>query len=393
MRRLKLILVFIILTTSQIYSWEYNGRHGWPIQKAPNKLILTDIGSTLEESMLVESLSGLAAQAVNEGTFNEMMWINTNTPSYKIIFDKSVEALSIKDIKSMDMWDIVKYFKKKGVIKGYILYKSEKSRPNGDPYRSYDDANYSVNVATVYSSLLKGILIDESQVAKAKKMGLRMLKDARYETDLECFNKNKSKLNNSSALSVPPLVHNLRDYAIAHKLMLYADKKEVIEPILKWVKPLSPILGWGCGDEYDFTSLISLWGHYNTATNWCLNLPFISSVPSDAVSIKSKEVELNEIDFNNDKSYHSFVMSDGDNIQWSMNSYCDSPVYMGNSGCKELGLSWTLFPIGLSVVSPYTLEIMANNQGDKASFIEYGAGYQYPDLFAKNRPNSYRASN
>lgn len=73
-------------------------------------------------------------------------------------------------------------------------------------------------------------------------------------------------------------MHNLRDYAIAHRLMLYADQKELIDPVLEWVEPLSPILGWGCGDEYDFTSLIARWGHYNTATNWCMNLPFLSSV-------------------------------------------------------------------------------------------------------------------
>ncbi len=388
MKKLTLIL-FFLFSVFQLYSWEYDGRHGWPLQRAPKRLILTDLGKGIQNAMLVESLSGLAAQAVNEGYFDEMIWVNVKTPSYKNIFDRSVEELEIKDkdIRSMQTWDLVKYLKRKGVVKGYILYRADMHKPKGDPYSSYENANYSVNVATVYASLLKGILIDESQEAQAKKMGLKMLKDARFESVMECFHKNKNRLNNSSALSVPPIVHNLRDYAIAHKLMLYADKKEEIDPILEWVKPLSPILGWGCGDEYDFTSLISLWGHYNTATNWCSNLPFISSIPQDAVLIKSKEVELNEIDFEDKTSYHSFVMSDGDNIQWSINSYSDSHAYMGNPGCKDLGLSWTLFPVGLSVVSPFTLEYMIENKSDKASIIEYGAGYQYPDLFAKNRAN------
>lgn len=188
-------------------------------------------------------------------------------------------------------------------------------------------------------------------------------------------------------MSVPPSVHNLRDYAIAHKLMLYADKKEIIDPILEWVKPLSPILGWGCGDEYDFTSVISRWGHYNTATNWCMNLPLISSVSHDLDPTDSHEIELSQINFDDDSSFHSFVMSDGDNVQWSMGSYVDSPRYMGNEGCKELGMSWTLCPTALSIVSPFTWEAMVENQGLRASFIEYGGGYQYPDIFAVNREN------
>ncbi len=52
-----------------------------------------------------------------------------------------------------------------------------------------------------------------------------------------------------------------------------------------------------------------------------------------------------------------------------------------------LRFSWTLCPINLSVVSTSTWNRFVTMKKDNSSVIEYGGGYQYPDEFAKNRPN------
>lgn len=96
---------------------------------------------------------------------------------------------------------------------------------------------------------------------------------------------------------------------------MYADKKELIEKILKWTRPLSPILGWGCGDEYDFTSLISGWRHYNTAADWRLNLPIISAASGKVPLKKTNEKSIADVDFNDSSAFHSFVMSNVNNMQ------------------------------------------------------------------------------
>ena len=44
---------------------------------------------------------------------------------------------------------------------------------------------------------------------------------------------------------------------------------------MKWLEPLSPILGWSGGDEFQATRLSSVYGHIQTATNWCMNLPVL----------------------------------------------------------------------------------------------------------------------
>lgn len=381
--RLKQSLLFIasLFILCPADAIEYNGRHGWPEQKPPRKLIVCQQGKNAAGAMLLESLSGLAAQAVNEGRFDEMVWIEQNNKAYQRIYEASVKTLGIQTVTPMSIWQLTDYLKKKKIIKGYVLYRLETSK------MSAPITDYSSNVATVYASLLTGVLIDESLKTTAIAHGLKELKDARQESLETCFEKNKRKLNNHSVLSIHPLVSNMRDYAIAHKLMLYADKKELIEKVLEWVVPLSPVLGWGCGDEYDFTSLISEWGHYNTASDWCRNLPFISSATAHVAIRKAKEISPSEIQFNDSVSAHSFVMSDGDNMQWTMGNFRDNNAYMANKGIHDTGLSWTLCPTNLSIISPFTWNELADIQTSNLSYIEYGGGYQYPDLFAAKRKN------
>lgn len=380
-KTITILITLVIFFNPYINAEEYDGRYGWPVQKAPEKIIVCERKGSLAEIMLLESLSGLAAKAVNEGRFNEMVWMDIDNDSYKSLYESSLKALNITDVRKMDLWSLVDYLKKKKIINGYVLYKLE------EKYDQHVILNYSSNVATVYASLLSGVLIDEELAPKAQQHQLKELKDTRKETLEECFEKNRKKLNNSSALSIHPAITNMRDYAIAHKLMLYADKKTLIEKVLEWVKPMSPILGWGCGDEYDFTSLISEWGHFNTASDWCFNLPLISSVFRKVELKKAKEISPEDIDFRTNSSFHSFVMSDGDNMQWTIGNFTRNNCYAGNEKAKETGVSWTLCPINLSIISPFTWNELVDLQGEKNSYIEYGGGYQYPDLFAIKRYN------
>lgn len=363
-----------------IEATNYNERYGWPELKSPSGVIVCSEPESWEENMLLESLSGLAAQSVNDGRFDKMVWAQIDNISYNRIFNESLKALSIDRLEKMDVWELLEYLKKKKVVKGYVLFRREKTRSN-------KISDYSSNVATVYSSLLSGVLIEESLEDRAKSLGLKKLKDARKETMSECFNKNKSKLANTSALCVHPSVTNMRDYAIAHRLMLYADEKALAEEVLEWVRPLSPILGWGCGDEFEATSIISEYGHYNTASDWCVNLPFISSAAPYIELCKVNEIKPEEIDFADSTYVHSYVMSDGDNMQWTIGAFVDNPIYVGSEKLNEIGVSWTLCPINLSVISPVSWNEIAKKQGHKNSIIEYGGGYQYPDLFAIKRKN------
>ena len=59
------------------------------------------------------------------------------------------------------------------------------------------------------------------------------------------------------------------------------------------------------------------------------------------------EVKKEDIDFNDNSAFHSFVISDGDNMQWTMGEFLDSPLYYGNKDENRSPVSWTLCPISL----------------------------------------------
>ncbi len=80
--KIKLLSALIICLLSSM-TFAYNGRHGWFIQKSTSTINpMQWEGLSRAESMLLESLSGLCGQAVNEGSFDEMIWIEINNNSY-----------------------------------------------------------------------------------------------------------------------------------------------------------------------------------------------------------------------------------------------------------------------------------------------------------------------
>ncbi len=384
---MKIKLVFIIAYLFLTFSVSaYNGRHGWFVQQSPKSIIICNgEGLKQPESMLLESLSGLCGQAVNDGMFDEMVWIDFANVSYKQIFQSSLKILNIYTPKKMDVWELLKYLESKKIVKGYILYKADRSK--GENYTKREGINYSSNVATVYAGLLKGILVEESLEAQIKKTGLKRLKDVRNESPDICFARCKALLNRGSAISIDPKVSNCRDIAIAQKLMTYYGNGPFSEQILEWVTPLSPILGWNCGNEDEYTGAITRWGHYNTASNWCHNLPIIMAASDKMKPLAVHEKQQSNIQLSDTIAYHSFVVSDGDNMQWVMGNFLDNSTYMGNGEKNPSAVSWTLCPVNLSVVSTSTWNRFVSMKKDNSSVIEYGGGYQYPDEFAINRPN------
>ncbi len=69
--------------------------------------------SVEQKVCFLESLSGLCGQAVNEGSFDEMIWIEINNNSYHKILKSSQESLNITKVIRMDIWDLLEHLVKK----------------------------------------------------------------------------------------------------------------------------------------------------------------------------------------------------------------------------------------------------------------------------------------
>ena len=386
MKRIIFLFIVIALALKCDASNEYNGLFGWNKRIIPTKIAVCTAPSSDAERMLVASLSGLATQAVAAKKFNEMIW-EEHSPSgfYSELQNDVVNAIQPQSIRHTECWQLLSDYKRAGIVKGYILYSFDKSK--GRLYSRRENMNLSANVATIYAGILKGVLIDESLERQVQTLGLKRLKDCRTISMEDCFNEMKAKLNNHSALAVDPKVPNCREYAIANRLMVYYDVNALAEKIMEWVEPLSPIIGWNCPDEFTHTSLVSRWGHFNTASNWCQNMNLLTAASAKMEPKRLKPLNPKLIDYSDTSSFHTYLMSDGDNMQWTYNSFMTSNDFYASPLNKNFGISWTSCPVNLSIMSVPSWNRIVDKGILLNTIVEYGGGYQYPDLFATSRNN------
>ena len=151
--------------------------------------------------------------------------------------------------------------------------KSDDSKGEYNQHRSGMDC--SVNVATSLAGIVDGIIVDEKLEQEAKAHGLTRLIDARDKTQAWCFENYKDQFNRRMVCTQDPRKSNVRDLAIAQKTFTVYGYDEPTPTVMNWLEPLSPILGWNGGDEFKTTEMSTRWGHIQTATDWCNNLPVL----------------------------------------------------------------------------------------------------------------------
>ncbi|HVY70675.1 MAG TPA: hypothetical protein VHH73_12155, partial [Verrucomicrobiae bacterium] len=251
----------------------------WPVQAMPRALVEAGISPKPSESrlaleMLVQSVAGLAAKAVNEARGEEMVWVAMSGGDVEEWHRRLVAARpEMKSQATLGAWELVERFARRGVIKGYILYRLDPSAGHLNDHRAGMDC--SVNVATSLAGLLDGVIVDESLEAGAKARGLPLLLDARGKSQAWCFETYQERFNRRLLCTQDPKKPHTRDLAIAQKAFTVFGKDEPTTAAMKWLDPLSPILGWNGGDEFESTDLSTGLGHIQTATDWCMNLPVL----------------------------------------------------------------------------------------------------------------------
>ena len=286
-----------------------------------------------------------------------------------------------------DPWALVDRYAQRGVIKGYLLYRPDASKGEVSQYRP--GMNRSVNVATSLAGILDGIMLDEQLEAQARQHGLTMLMDVRDKTQTWCFDTYKDQFNRAILCTQDPTKPHARDLAIAQKAFtIYGDDAPSLE-VMKWLAPLSPILGWNGGDEFRTTEMSSRWGHIQTATDWCINLPVTMAGAKKAEQSRLKDFDPGKIDWQDTRSAISFISSDGDNVQWFESNFfrsSDGKSYWGSPERGKIPFGWSCCFAHLAQLCPEAIDYARLTQSPNDGFIEWGGGYYFPDFFAMDRP-------
>ncbi len=369
----------------------------WPVQAMPKAVVRTRNQSAFPSprvpyEMLVQSVAGLAAKGVNEKRADEMVWVgiddNVDVEDWFARLLQRHPKLETRGI--FGPWELVDRYAKQGLIKGYILYRSDSSKGETSQHRPGMDC--SVNVATSLAGLLDGVIVDESLEPEAKAHGLKLLLDVRDKTQSWCFETYKERFNHRMVCTQDPRKSNVRDLAIAQRTLVVFGYAEPVPTVMEWLEPLSPILGWNGGDEFKTTEMSTVWGHIQTATDWAVNLPVLMAGTEEASQSKAKSFDLQTIDWNDTRSAVSFVDTDGDNVDWSEGDFFRarfSTNYWANSNRGKFPFGWSCCFAHLAQLCPEAIDYAVGTQSPNDSFLESGGGYYYPDRFGLKRPNRW----
>jgi hypothetical protein len=364
----------------------------FPVQATPKRVVRTVDAEfpepRLAYQMLVQSVAGLAAKSVNEGNGDELVWITTGNAD----IERWGEALRNRQNAAptsgpFTPWELVNRFQANGIIKGYILCKLDASKGALNEHRSGMDV--SVNVATSLAGLLDGVIIDEQLETEAKAHGLKLLIDVRDKTQDWCFETYRDQFNRRLLCAQDPKKPHVRDMAIAQKALTIYGDGETTQAVLKWLEPVSPIIGWNGGDEFETTRASTVQGHFQTATDWCMNLPVLMAGSERTEPAKVKAFDPHGIDWSDRRSAVSFVSSDGDNVQWLEGSFFGNPNYWGSPERGKSPYGWSCCFTHLQQLCPPAIDFAVETQRPNDRWIEWGGGYYYPDLFASERTDRW----
>jgi len=368
------ILLAIFLATTSLLAAEDSPRW-WPTQAMPRAILRVPNPPSLDRQMMLQSLAGLAAKNVNAGRCDTLVWVDDHNPNLEEWLTRLRAAHpELQDAGTNNLWQLADRLTQQGIVKGYILYRSDKS----------------VNVATSLAGILDGILISEDLEPQAKKHGLKLLFDARDKSDSWCFETCKDHFNRRLLCMQDPKKPHARDLAIAQQAFTFYDDDHLAPTVVNWLEPLSPILGWNAGDEFKNTDLLTRYGDFQTDTDWSINLPVLMAGTESFDSPRMKSLDPATINWQDTRDAVSFVETDGDNVQWLLgNFFLNNTNYWRDPTRGKIPFGWSCCFAQLSQLGPEALAYAAATRTTNDSLIEMGGGYFYPDHFGMNRPNRW----
>ncbi len=357
---------------------EFSDDNWWPEQPVPEGVVIAKSGNTNGEKALIASLAGLVAKAHKEGVVDELVWIESGS-EYPKWYSALMNRIGAEERGEFDAMALLDRYKDQNIVEGYILYSQETDRT----FR--DDIDLSLTIATSYAGVKNAIIIDEALEPAIKELGYSLLLDAREISRNDYFDDLKDRKNRDLIVTMRPTQFNNIDFAIANNAMVSYGSDEVTDRMMAWVNPVSPVIGWNTGGEDVFTRMASRHGLFNTASDHANNLILLSVGADMAEYQKLNSVDPKTIDYDKEGNFHSFVMSDGDNMQWTIGNFIDNQKFWGNDSHGEYPIGFTSCPINLSLMATDVLDELSRTQPEHTTVIEYGpGGYQFPDIFGKD---------
>lgn len=344
----------------------------------PNHLfVISQDLMTASERTMIATLQGV----VSNHCSSQIYTLNSSQPDYQIWLEDLRDNYGVSYEVISDPWKLLNIFK--DYVEGYVLYNNSTLK---DP---------SINNACTLASLNNSIAVDESIEEKVKSQGITNMKGDCRNTDKYWGYNNlwNRGLNHSLLIQLSPDKDTaLRDYAIMTKsLIFYEDSiadTDLRDKVFSSTEGDSICLGWG-PDEFKNVSTASKHGVSIVAADWSYNLTVLSAFPSLP---KCQKASLN-VPIEKNVHYVTFIMSDGDNMQWNLGTNYGSTKWYGSPYRGKFNLGWSLTPslyyLAPTVFNLYYKNASCGKANDYFIVSPSGKGYMYPSKFDKSKLPTY----
>jgi hypothetical protein len=254
-------------------------------------------------------------------------------------------------------------------------------------YRLGED---SENVATALAGVLRAIAIAEPLEPQAQAHGLTRLLDLRGRDEAWLLEHYGDLFRRDLVIEQKESIHgSLRDYGPAVRALTFYDGNSPRR--LGWlarIRPGGAVLGWGdpTPSEEAFVRPASQLGLVTIPADYARNLSVLSAI-QDRPRQKPAPAEPWP-----PGPYHyvTFLMSDGDNVQWLLNDFALDPRWYGSPVRGRFPMGWTVSP-ALAELAPSVLRRLYQDAAEgpgRDVFVAgvSGLGYFYPEVFPAYGP-------
>ncbi|MFN0069450.1 MAG: hypothetical protein ACKVYV_17670 [Limisphaerales bacterium] len=315
------------------------------------------------ERALLASLQGLvnrseAAVWVDGGGFNR-------------IIPEQLEEEGARVVRDAMLWELAEFHR--DAFDGVILC---------------DVADRSLNVAFSLAGVRRALVLDASLERRAQGLGLRVLADVRAQDEVSAFSRWQPLFARGLLAEQPPAKPlHLRDLLVARGAFVFSDvSPERRTDFVRALGPQALVLGWG-KEEYPFIRDLSRGGGAAVPSDWALNLSALglldAEVPARARPPTPAPVQPGE-------RVVAFVMSDGDNVQWLLNSFTEEGRgWWASPRRGHIPMTWEMAPLLMDfaprVMAWFYARATAGG-GDDFVAGPSGHGYFFPGMTGRELP-------
>ena len=317
------------------------------------------------ERLLISTLSGVVAQKkphifIRLGA-GYLQWLDDLQSRYGLVLDDTFQN---------DPWGLLTHFKADLADSAYLLCQLGQS---------------SMNVATSLAGILGAVAVDESIESRAIAAGLHLKMDVRGKDESWCFQNYWPQCNHGLLIQQKESVYGLRDYGPLTKAFTFFDGNSAfMRQVMDAADDDSPLLGWGDASQGEdkFVRAGSENSVFTVASDHAWNLSVFSALKMDSLYQRAHVDEQAPA-----PTVHTvtFIMSDGDNIQWLMNDFSTNEKWFASPLRGQFNMGWTVSP-SMVALAPTILDRLYRDAstGPGQDFFVCGVsggGYLYPSYF------------